>query len=72
MHGMSFDQILHAAEGLSPEEQRALIQHLQTQTEPGRLSAEDKLALLRAAQAHVEVNQEPSVHREDWYGDDGR
>ena len=72
MSAMSFDQILHAAEDLSAAERQALIQHLQKQVEQPGLSAGDKLALLRAVQVHVQVNQEPSLRREDWYGDDGR
>ena len=71
MNGMSFDQILHAAGDLSVAEQKALI-HLQQQSERQSLSANEKIARLRAAQVHVQVNQEPFVLREDWYDNDGR
>jgi len=72
MSTMTVDQILRAVEQLSPEEQATLIQHLQEQTRRRMLPVRDKMALLRAAQLHVRVNQEPSVRRVDWYDDDGR
>ena len=72
IHRMTFDQILHAAEDLTPDEQIALIHHLQTQSQPRTLSVDARMALLRAAQLHVRVNLEPSIRREDWYDDDGR
>lgn len=72
MSTMSFDQILHAVQKLTPQEQDALIHHLQEHTRRQRLSADEKMALLRSAQLHVRVNQEPSVRRVDWYDDNGR
>jgi hypothetical protein len=72
MSMMTIDQILRAAEQLSPEEQAILIQQLQEHTRQRVFPVDDKMELLRAAQLDVQVNQEPSVRRVDWYDDDGR
>lgn len=36
------------------------------------LSAKEKIFLLDAAKIDVPIKKMPSMHREDWYGDDGR
>ena len=66
---MPFDQVLHAAEQLSPQEQTTLLRHLLEHTRQQTLSVTERMALLRAAQSDLPVNQEPSLRREDWYGE---
>ncbi len=72
MSSLTMDQILHAAEQLSPADQAALIAHLQQHVGQRALPVERKIALLRDAQLDNPVNEEPSVRRRDWYADDGR
>lgn len=59
-------------DGLSPQQQTELTAHLLRTAQKRQLSAQEKMTLLRAAQIDVEVIQEPSIRREDWYDDDGR
>jgi hypothetical protein len=33
---------------------------------------EEKMSLLRSIQFDIPINEEPSIRREGWYGDDGR
>lgn len=61
----SFEELIELVDRLSPEQQLQLTTHLLE-------SAEEKMKLLRAAQVDVQVINEPSIRREDWYEDDGR
>lgn len=72
MNSLTIDQLLRAIDQLSPEDQAVLSRYLQTQTHPQTLSADRKMALMRAAQIHAQISEEPSVRRVDWYSDDGR
>jgi len=63
MVDVSFEKVLELADRLTPTEQTRLTAHLLKATHQRKL---------RAAQIDVEVIQEPSVYREDWYGEDGR
>lgn len=72
MASISFDELVKLVDRLTPQEQRQLTTHLLTRTRQRELSLEEKMALLRAAQIDVTVKVEPSIRREDWYGDDGR
>jgi hypothetical protein len=72
MAGMTFDELVELVDQLSGDEQTALLKHLLERTSHRDLSVSEKLKLLRAAQIPVQVNQEPSVRRADWYGEDGR
>lgn len=72
MMNISFDEIVELVDQLTPQEQAQLTSHLLARARKRYLSLDEKMTLLRAAQIDVEVNQEPSVRREDWYGDDGR
>lgn len=60
-------------EQLSEDQQKDLIKRLLTRQAHQRpLTIEEKMRLLDAVKLDIGVNQEPSVRREDWYGDDGR
>ncbi len=72
MVDVSFEKVLELADRLTPTEQTRLTAHLLKATHQRKLRADEKMSLLRAAQIDVEVIQEPSVYREDWYGEDGR
>ena len=72
MDRLTLDQILRAAEDLSPDDRAVLIQQLQALPRLQVGSAAARIARFKAAQIHAQINQEPSVRREDWYGDDGR
>ncbi len=70
---IQYEQLVELVEQLSDEQQRDLIKRLlshQAQQRP--LTVEEKLRLLDAVQLDVAINEEPSVRRVDWYGDDGR
>jgi hypothetical protein len=72
MTAFTLDQVVELVDQLSPEEQTALTAYLLESARKRQLSAEEKIRLLRSAQIDVAVLQEPSIRREDWYGDDGR
>jgi hypothetical protein len=70
---IDYEQVVQLVEQLTQEQQQALIARLMTQQAQQRpLTAEEKIRLLDATKIHREVNEEPSIRREDWYGDDGR
>lgn len=68
----TYEKIVELVDQLSPQEQNDLLTHLLELARQRELTAQEKIKLLRAAQINAEVNQEPSPHRADWYGDDGR
>jgi len=72
MATVSFEEIVELVDGLSSAEQTQLTTYLLESARKRQLSVEEKMHLLRSVQISAEVNQEPSVRREDWYGDDGR
>lgn len=57
---------------LSKQQQLDLISKVQGAMLLEGLSADEKLAMLRAVQFDIQVAQEPSDSREDWYDTDGR
>jgi hypothetical protein len=65
---ISYDDLLELVKQLSKEQQLELLQYLQHEI----LTREQKLKILQSAQIHVDVRQDPSDRREDWYDDDGR
>lgn len=70
---INYEQLVDLVEQLSEEQQSKLIDHILDERKRKRpLTAREKIQLLRAAQIDVEVLEEPSIRREDWYGDDGR
>lgn len=72
MGTVSFEEIMNLVDRLSPTEQTQLTTHLLESAQKRQLSVDEKMRLLRSVQISAEVNEEPSVRREDWYGDDGR
>lgn len=62
-----YETLLGLVEQLPSEQQAALIWYLQQRQEH---SVEEKMNLLRSAQIHEKVQEEPSPRREDWYEDD--
>ena len=69
---IEYEQLVTLVEQLPAEKQTDLLQRLLTHTQRRVLTNEEKKALYHASILHVPVNIEPSVRREDWYGDDGR
>lgn len=67
-----YEILVELEEQLPPQQQQDLLHRLQERTQRDQRTAAEKIALLRAAQVDVAVNQEPSVRREEWYDDDGR
>jgi hypothetical protein len=67
-----FETLVELVEQLPIQQQQDLLRRIQQRTQHNRQAIEEKMALLRAAQVDVAVNQEPSPRREDWYDDDGR
>lgn len=72
MADLTFEKIVELVDRLTPQEQTQLTAHLLETARKRQLSVQEKMKLLRAAQIDVAVVEEPSVRREDWYGDDGR
>lgn len=69
---ITYEQLVELVEQLPAEEQHDLLRHLLKQPQKHQLTPEEKLALYHASIISVPVNEEPSIRREDWYGDDGR
>ncbi len=70
---IEYDQLIELVEQLSAEQQNDLVQRLLTrQAQQRALSVEEKLQLLDALKLDTAINEEPSIRRVDWYGDDGR
>jgi hypothetical protein len=68
-----YEQLVELVEQLSEEQQKDLIKRLLTrQAQQRPLTVEEKLKLLDAVKLNIAVNEEPSIRRVDWYGDDGR
>jgi hypothetical protein len=67
-----FETLVELIEQLPAEQQNDLLLRLQKRAQGRKLTVDEKMRLLRAAQIDVTVNQEPSPRREDWYDDDGR
>ena len=68
-----YEQLVELVEQLSEEQQKDLIKRLLTrQAQQRPLTVEEKLKLLDAVKLNVPVNEEPSIRRVDWYGDEGR
>ncbi|NJL55706.1 hypothetical protein HC928_11245 [bacterium] len=72
MADLTFEKIVELVDRLTPQEQAQLTAHLLETARKRQLSVQEKMKLLRAAQIDVAVVEEPSVRREDWYGEDGR
>jgi hypothetical protein len=70
---IEYDKLVELVKQLPDAQQKDLIaQLLSEQAQKRPLTVEEKIQLLDAAKLDSAVNEEPSVRREDWYGDDGR
>lgn len=70
---VDYDQIIDLVEQLPEAQQNELIARvLAHRAETRPLTVEEKLALLDSVKLDVAIKEEPSIRREDWYGDDGR
>lgn len=67
-----YDAVVKLAEQLSPEEQQALIEHLQGIAKQRQLNFDEWGVLLDSIKFNVSPGAEFSDRRADWYGDDGR
>lgn len=72
MADLTFEKIVELVDRLTPQEQTQLTAYLLETARKRQLSVQEKMNLLRATQIDVDVVEEPSVRREDWYGEDGR
>lgn len=72
MTDIPFEKIVELVDHLTPQEQTELTTHLLAAARNRQLSVQEKMKLLRAAQIDVDVIEEPSIRREDWYSADGR
>ena len=66
-----YETLVELVVQLPPEQQADLLQRLMQRKQPPQ-TAEEWIEQLNAAVLHAEINEEPSIRREDWYGDDGR
>ncbi len=66
-----YETLVELVEQLPEAEQKALLERLLYRKQKP-LTAKGWIELLDAAVLSAEVNEAPSVRREDWYDDDGR
>ena len=69
---IEYEKLIELVEQLPDEQQKDLLVRLLERAKQRQLSKEEKTALYHASILSVPVNEEPSIRREDWYGDDGR
>jgi len=69
---ISYETLVALIEQLSDEQRQDLMRRLRERAGQQRLTADDRLQMLRAAQINQAVKEEPSPRRKDWYDDDGR
>jgi alpha-D-ribose 1-methylphosphonate 5-triphosphate diphosphatase PhnM len=63
---ITFEELVSLVDHLTPQEQTDLTAYLLKHAQQRQLSVHEKWKLLRAVQVDVEVNEAPSVRREDW------
>lgn len=64
---ISYETLVALIEQLSDEQRQDLMRRLRERAGQQRLTADDRLRMLRAAQTNQAVKEEPSPRREDWY-----
>lgn len=70
---MTLHEIIEQVKRLSADERRELTQKLQAMDEVDSHTADLWVEQFQSIIWHdVQVNEEPSIRREDWYDDDGR
>jgi hypothetical protein len=67
-----YETLIELVEQLPIEQQQTLLERLLEKKKERPLSKEEKLELYHASILSIPVKNEPSIRREDWYGDDGR
>jgi uncharacterized protein YheU (UPF0270 family) len=66
-----YETLVELVEQLPYEERTDLAERLARLEQKPR-NVDKWIAMFDAAVLHVEINEAPSIRREDWYGDDGR
>ncbi len=72
MAEITYAEVVRLADQLSPQDQRALIVHLQKAAQQRPLTKDEWKILFEASIIRVPVVEDFSPRREDWYDDDGR
>lgn len=76
MESVTYEAVVKQAEQLTPQEQQALIEHLQAHTQEAEQDAEldfdTWLAIFNSLKISTPVLKDFSNRRVDWYNDDGR
>jgi hypothetical protein len=72
MEQIAYEAVVKLAEQLSPEAQKALIEHLQEIAKQRELSFEEWKTKFDALKIDTPVVGDFSDRRSDWYDDDGR
>lgn len=72
MVSVTYDSVVRLTEQLSPQDQEALIEHLQNIVNQRKLSFEEWKTLFDSIKDDTPVIADFSPRREDWYDDDGR
>jgi hypothetical protein len=72
MEQISYEAVVKLAEQLSPEAQKALIEHLQEIAKQRELSFEEWKAMFDSLKIDTPIEGDFSDRRSDWYDDDGR
>lgn len=67
-----YETLVELVEQLPPEQQENLLQRILTGKRASNLTRSERVAAYRASIMSVPLREEPSIRREDWYGDDGR
>ena len=66
-----YETLVELVEQLPNAQQEALLARL-SQRNSLRMTAEERIRLFNEAAIDAEINEAPSIRREDWYDDDGR
>jgi lipoprotein NlpI len=73
MESVTYERVINLAEQLTPQEQEALVAHLQQLAQQRQLTKQERTALFESMIVDLgPVSPDFSFRREDWYGDDER
>ncbi|MBC8171626.1 MAG: hypothetical protein H7X77_08130 [Anaerolineae bacterium] len=67
MEQVTYEAVLKQAEQLTPQEQQALIEHLQMHQQEPELDFDTWLALFNSLKVNIPVLKDFSNRRVDWY-----
>ena len=67
-----YETLRELVKQLNDEQKRDLAKFVSNLTGEHTLTSDERKAFYHSSISSIPVNEEPSIHREDWYDDDGR